>query len=303
MDEITPAMLRTWWGNEVEALVEKKRRGELVKAPKRDPQTGRHYINVLQAIFAYAIELGLVTASPVSAFRTILQRHQRTKRGRAAKDPAQKIRPLSVEAMDRVVAAARAEGPEDLVVTLLCLDAGLRLGEAIGLTWGGVVPGADEMDATRHLYLDEQSNRPRGRQAGPPKSGRTRTVALSRRLRAALLELERRAFRPSPSRRVLDGVDPSNWRKRQWRRICADAGVGHRAIKDLRDTNASQLLTGGVQLGYVSVQLGHSDVSVTANHYARWAGGDQYRAPVPLLPGEVPADLLARLGAVSAERQ
>jgi hypothetical protein len=72
-------------------------------------------------------------------------------------------------------------------------------------------------------------------------------------------------------------------------------GIGHRRMKDLRDTFASQLLTAGVQLGYVSQQLGHADVAVTARHYARWAGGDIYREPLRLEPGEVPADLLARL--------
>jgi hypothetical protein len=66
-------------------------------------------------------------------------------------------------------------------------------------------------------------------------------------------------------------------------------------MKDLRDTFASQLLTSGVSLGYVSRQLGHADVAVTAKHYARWAGGDLYREPMVLEHGEVPADLLARL--------
>jgi integrase len=47
-------------------------------------------------------------------------------------------------------------------------------------------------------------------------------------------------------------------------------------MKDLRDTFASQLLTSGVSLGYVSKQLGHADVAVTARHYARRAGGDSY---------------------------
>jgi integrase len=58
---------------------------------------------------------------------------------------------------------------------------------------------------------------------------------------------------------------------------------------------ASQLLTAGVQLGYVSRQLGHSDVSVTARHYARWAGGDAYRRPLEVREDEVPADLLSRV--------
>ena len=100
-------------------------------------------------------------------------------------------------------------------------------------------------------------------------------------------------------------VDHANYRSRHFRKICADAGVGlaskpdghsrARTPKDLRDTFASQLLTTGVQLGYVSRQLGHADVSVTARHYARWAGGDAYRNPLTVQDGEVPADLLARM--------
>ena len=42
-------------------------------------------------------------------------------------------------------------------------------------------------------------------------------------------------------------------------------------------------------------RFGHADVQVTARHYARWCGGDGYREPMRLLPGEVPADLLARI--------
>ncbi len=51
----------------------------------------------------------------------------------------------------------------------------------------------------------------------------------------------------------------------------------------------------GLCLGYLSAQLGHADVGITARHYARWCGTDTYRVPMPLYPGEVPADLMARL--------
>ena len=61
-----------------------------------------------------------------------------------------------------------------------------------------------------------------------------------------------------------------------------------------RDTYASSLLTAGVQLGYVSAQLGHADVAVTARHYAKWIGGDVYREPFQLRSGDVPADFVAR---------
>ena len=39
------------------------------------------------------------------------------------------------------------------------------------------------------------------------------------------------------------------------------------------ETNDWRLLTAGVQLGYVSRQLGHGDVATTARNYARWTGG------------------------------
>ena len=125
----------------------------------------------------------------------------------------------------------------------------------------------------------------------------SRRVALSRRLRWVLLELyQSHQQHPAPREFVLAGVDDSNFRKREWRRILKRAKIGHRALKDLRDTFASQLLTAGVQLGYVSSQLGHADVAVTARHYARWIEGDRYRQPMVMEGDEVPADLLARLG-------
>ena len=57
-------------------------------------------------------------------------------------------------------------------------------------------------------------------------------------------------------------------------------------------------MTAGVKLGYVSKQLGHSDVSVTARHYARWIDDDAHRHPLTVGDGEVPADLIARISKI-----
>jgi integrase len=107
----------------------------------------------------------------------------------------------------------------------------------------------------------------------------------------AVLDIDSRLLCPTPIRGPRSGrpevgtiahVDHANYRNRHFRKLSTTAGIGaamkadgtsrHRTPKDLRDTFASQLLTAGVQLGYMSRQLGHSDVSVTARHYARWAG-------------------------------
>jgi integrase len=89
-------------------------------------------------------------------------------------------------------------------------------------------------------------------------------------------------------------VDHANYRKRHFAKACREAGLIDRKPKDLRDSYASHLITAGISLGYVSKQLGHSDIAVTAKHYARWCS-DDYRDPWTRQPGEVPADSLVRL--------
>ena len=173
------------------------------------------------------------------------------------------------------------------------LDGGLRSGEALGLRWGAVVWGESDDDVRRALVIEE--SRPRGGKPGPTKSGRVGRVALSRRMRDALFELYRERRSPDPGEHVIQ--TPKKTLDMTWRRVVRRAKIGHVRPKDLRDTFASQLLTAGIQLGYISKQLGHASLAVTERHYARWIEheGDGYREPMQLEPGGVPADLLARL--------
>ncbi|HME73252.1 MAG TPA: tyrosine-type recombinase/integrase [Myxococcota bacterium] len=203
LDEITAQTLRAWWTEQIEG-------------PGRSVGTGRHYLDVLSAVLGYAVDLGILGANPVPTFREMLRRMMRNKRGRALADPSGRKRPLErPEEIDALVQAAAAEGASELVLVLLGVDAGLRYGEMLGVRWGLVSWGS------RSLHLDETSNRPRGWNPTEPKSGRIRDVALSRRLLAALSDLYEVRFHPSPDALILDGTDASNFRKRQWRRICA----------------------------------------------------------------------------------
>lgn len=183
---------------------------------------------------------------------------------------------------------------------LLQLDAGLRFGEAIGLRWCDIWWGRDHNDTTRALRIAE--TRPRARHVEGTKAGRIRRVAMSRRLRSALRARWMLLSQPSDESRVLEDMDPSNYRQRHFRKVCEKAELGHRRPLELRDAFASHLLTAGTQLGYVSEQLDHADVSVTAQHYERWVGGSQYREPIALGDGEVPADLLSRIGDQESEK-
>jgi integrase len=302
INEVTRATLLEWWQREVEGR-------------DRSEKTGLQYLAALAGVFGLAVDLELLETNPVDALRGTLRRRRRTKRGRATAERAQHIQPIEApEALQAFTAASRAAFDRRLangrarrerqighVADLLQLDAGLRLGEAAGIRWRDVVWGDGQDDEARALTIREAIAR--GKHEGPPKSGRERTVALSRRLRSLLREFYIASGRPDASERILPHFRPRNYHARHFGHVCAAAGLRRHRPKDLRDTFASQLLTAGIQLGYISEQLGHSDVATTARHYARWAGGRAYRRPLEVRDGEVPADLIAsveRLAAVQA---
>jgi len=293
LDEVTRASLLEWWHLEVEG------RG-------RSERTGLTYLSALSAVFGYAVDLELLAGNPVDALRGTLRRRRRSKQGRAEAE-VERIHPLETpEELRAFTSGSRAaylgrlrngralrQRQAGHVADLLQLDAGLRLGEAAGLRWRDVVWGDGPSDTRRCLVVREAIAR--GKHAGAPKSGRTRKVALSRRLQVLLREFYIASGRPGAGERVLAGFHQRNYQARHFEDV-------RHTPKDLRDAFASQLLTAGVQLGYISAQLGHADVATTARHYARWEGGDAYRRPVDLEPGEIPADVLDRIEGAEQER-
>jgi len=269
-----------------------------VVAAGRSRSYGRNSVNAVSVVMKRAMAEGWCDSNPVPSFRERLREASKTKAGRAeAEGGANPIE--GPEQVARLVEAARAEGIRSEVAVLLLLDTGMRAAEAEALTWGQVQLGSDGDAASRSVMIDRA--RVGADYSAPPKSGRSRRVQLSRRLRAALLRLRAEQGQPDPDARVLPGHHAGNFRNRAWRRILRRAGLAGWVPKDLRDTFASHLLTRGISPAYVSRQLGHADWSVTARHYARWCGGDGYVEPERLLPGEVPADLLARFRAAEAE--
>ena len=298
LDDIGRGSLLEWWQSEVEAK-------------GRAYQTGLNYLSAISGVIGHAVDLEVITENPVDGFRATLRRQRRTQRGRAADDVAANIRPIESAAHLRAFVEASAgagahrflngrpavQSRDGHIADLLQLDAGLRLGEVAGLRRRHVRWGDGPGDTTRSLLIEE--SRSRGRHDGPTKSGRRRRVALSLRLRKLLREYWIAKGQPDASERILPALRPQNYAARHFTKVCEAAGFGDRTPKDLRDTFASQLLTAGVQLGYVSKQLGHSDVSVTARHYAKWVDDGAYRHPLAVGECEVPADLIARIATES----
>ncbi|MCH7644347.1 MAG: site-specific integrase [Myxococcales bacterium] len=263
-----------------------------ILAKRRSVKTGKNLLGALSQVLRYARTQKLISgADPTKALYETLSEGSRTKARRAEEEP--RANPIEdPDDIERLLEASRTESLECQCYLLLCLDAGLRSGEARGLQWGDITWGAE--GGPRRLWI--RHNLPRGgTKDTTPKSGRARKVALSYRLREVLTQAFDTKWQPGPTARVLDKIGYDGFRYGPLRRMVKKAGVREVHLKDLRDTFASQLLTCGIPIQYISQQLGHADIGTTQRHYAKWIGDDEYREPMRLGEGEVPADLLAQL--------
>ena len=165
IDEIDSSHIHEWWAKEI-------------TAKKRDPDTGKNYLAAIAGPLEYARDRKLIREDPVGEFRRSLRRKARTKQGRA--DKADRRQPIEDPADIAVLlAAAKEQGTWVHALVLCMLDAGLRLGEVRGLRWSRI-RWAHPDDPRRALVVDRSI--PSHGPPGPPKSGRERKVALSRRL-------------------------------------------------------------------------------------------------------------------------
>jgi len=285
-------------------------------ATGKSVKTLRNYLDSISAVFRWARRsTDFSGESPVPAVRAWLKERSATKAGRAeiSKEKAHPIeeggeiaslidasRELATHGKKfamRAKAGRRWEqtittSMRDHVALMLMLELGLRQGEASGLAWDDINFGNADGEG-RSVRVHQ--TRPRGGRLEPTtKSGRERKVEMSRRIASLLREYYLAQGRPDGKTLILGDIDKDNWRNRHWNRSCEAAGIGRRLPKDLRDTFASQLISAAVPLAYVSKQLGHATIEITARHYARWCGSD-YVAPPKLRKGMVPADLLAEI--------
>ena len=179
---------------------------------------------------------------------------------------------LSREQIARLMrAAARTDTPaRDTALLSLLLDTGCRASELCGLTLDDVTFTAEAAWLLVH-----------------GKGRKQREVALGKKARMSLhryIHRERKA--PATERNVFlgrkgplapEGLDRLLYRLRD------DAGVEHfRGVSvgahRWRHTHAVMALEAGMDVYAVSRQMGHSDISVTANSYLRAVSARQLRA-------------------------
>ena len=196
-------------------------------------------------------------------------------------------------------------GFENYVLLLTLFHCGLRAGEAAGLWWS-------DLDLrNRTLIVRRQLSRGQTRK---PKTRKKRQVDVSPVLLAELQALRKQrqaaylkkgkneipeAIFLGPGVLLKDGertegkpLDMNNWRNRVYWKACDRAKIRRRRLHDTRHTFASMLLNNGESLKYVSAQLGHPSIRMTADVYGHLEVGSN-REAVNRLPSLRTASLSA----------
>ncbi len=188
------------------------------------------------------------------------------------------MEPFSAEQVQQLFACT--EGERLHALWILLATTGLRLGEALGLTW-------DDIDwESRRVYVRralQRLNGGKGLQFASVKSHRSRrpiplydeTVQALRRHR--LLQQEERLTAGCPESDGLvfttksgKPLDPTNtWTA--FARTLKRHGLPQRRLHDMRHTFATQHVTSNTHMKVVQELLGHSSYNLTANTYAHVA--------------------------------
>jgi integrase len=168
---------------------------------------------------------------------------------------------------------ARANGDRLEALAVVALRLGLRRGEALALRWDDVDLDAGELTVTTGKTTAAARTVPLvAGTAAALKEHRRRQAA--ERLEAGPLWIETGHVFTTQQGKPLHPRIALAW----WHRLTEDAGVGRRRFHAARHTTAVLLLDQGVTLETVSAVLGHSNLSITADVYARVTADAKRRA-------------------------
>ena len=189
---------------------------------------------------------------------------------RRQKERSGRIRFLEIDEEERLFAEIRRRSEHYWQLLVFLVDTGARLGEAIGLHWNDIHDGAVTFWLT--------------------KSGRSRTVPLTRRVREILSPMARTRSGP------FAGIKQYQLRQ-VWHEAKSDVGLGgdvELVPHSLRHTCASRLVRGGVDIRRVQMWLGHQTLQMTMR-YSHLATHDLDMC-VPVLEHATTAHMLKTAG-------
>lgn len=232
-------------------------------------RTVAYIMRTISAIYNHAIEDGLGQANP--ALRP----------GRFIKTGPRRemVDILTQKEADKILRVAEKHFKRHYPLLLTAMRTGMRQGELLALEWGDIDWTGDFIEVRRNVW--------RGI-VGTPKSGKTRRVDMSDRLKAVLQQhqtsmkaealkagvtLPARVF-TSEALTPYDGVNIS----KSFEATLRKAGIRKIRFHDLRHSYASWLIANKESLAYVRDQLGHHSIQITVDLYGHLIPGENRQA-------------------------
>jgi len=210
---------------------------------EKNPKTVNNVLTNLNKLLRVAVEWRVMQAMPC--------------RIRLLKTARPMVEFYELEELERLVEAAGKVDARALIAVLLGADAGLRLGEILGLEWPDVDLGRGLLKVQRAVY---------GAHVTVPKGGKPRVVPMTSRLQEALA-----AHRHLRGDRVLyqeDGTPAEKW----WLKWMVDV-VERRAglrrggrLHILRHTFCSRLAARNVPMLTIQALAGHQSLETTQRY-------------------------------------
>lgn len=236
------------------------------------------YLCALSAVLSEAVEDGHLTVNPVGKLSKILKRPPKLDDG--------ELEIFTPEEEAAVLRTAKEQMPHAYPLVLTFFRTGARVGEVLA------IHRAECNFTTRTLTIRRNWSNWR---LGTPKSGKTRRVDMSQELTKTLeawcetQALEAAAKGQLPSEIVFLGnlggkrrqpyYMSENWlRYKLWFPLLERAKVRRLTPHAARHTFASRLLANNESLKYVSEQLGHSSITITADTYGHLIPGANRQA-------------------------
>ncbi len=248
-------------------FVREKTAGDGSKRPLQ-ASTILNILSVLRQVLSAAVENGALQRNPCRNLGKLLRKVERQQ-----SEEVTQVDSWSREEVGTLLEVARSAEPSFYPKLAFILSTGCRKGEALALKWRDV-----DFEDARLLI---RRSLVRGR-FGTPKSGKARSVVLSRPLTVVLSDLLAERRRACLSRGWAEVPDlvfcsetggPLDERNvtRSWHRIRRKAqaqGVRPLRLHDARHTFASLALAAGKSVRWVASQLGHARPELTLRVYA-----------------------------------
>jgi integrase len=240
-----------------------------VKDATLSTRTVVYAVRTISAIYNHAIEDGIVAANPALRPGRFIKTGSRR----------EKVDILSPEEGDLLLQTAEEYFSRSYPLLLCAMRTGMRQGELLALEWGDIDWNGNFIEVRRAVWQGI---------TGTPKSGKTRRVDMSDRLKAVLqqhhIRLKAEALKAGVAVPALvftsaeltpyDGVNVL----KGFERVLTKAGIRKIRFHDLRHSYASWLIANKESVAYVRDQLGHSSITITVDLYGHLVPGENRAA-------------------------